>query len=519
MLNLDYCFNINPAGFGLKTADLPPTDNLKPLRGEGTTRLPGAQTGALGKAIRGVSFNERRSLLMGGDVLILAFMLAAGAWLFDLGRRPDTMLPFGALIVALHVAALWLMDLYDQSSYPASPGERFWEVAAGHFQAVASKLARAVGLATMVTAVLVLWRLNWFPVQPKLLPVFAVGAFGALWAWRLSFFALFQRAIGAKRVLVLGAGRTGQGVVELCRRYPHLGYEVVGFVDDDPELAWELRQRVRVLGRSADLGPLMEAQDCDALILAVTGPKRPETLRLVADSLAAGVELLTVPDLYERHFGIVPLHAITESWFVYNLTEVHRSLYVNLKRMLDAVGAAAALVLLAPLLALVALAVKLDSPGPVLYSQIRVGRGGKPFRIYKFRSMRQDAEANGAQWAQKADPRVTRWGRLMRKTRLDELPQLWNVLKGELAIVGPRPERPEFVAELKERIPYYDRRHIIQPGLTGWAQVRFAYAASVDDAFGKLQYDFFYIKNRSLMLDLEIILRTIWVVLARKGAQ
>ena len=189
------------------------------------------------------------------------------------------------------------------------------------------------------------------------------------------------------------------------------------------------------------------------------------------------------------------------------------------RRLVSITVSLVALTICLPFVPFIALAVRLSSPGPIFFSQMRVGRRGRPFRVFKFRTMRQDAEAKGAVWAAKNDPRVTTLGRFMRKTRLDETPQLWNVLRGDMAFVGPRPERPEFVQWLSNEIPYYDLRHIIRPGITGWAQVRYQYGASLEETSQKLEYDLYYVKHLSLGLDLLIIFETIKTIILRRGAQ
>jgi exopolysaccharide biosynthesis polyprenyl glycosylphosphotransferase len=212
------------------------------------------------------------------------------------------------------------------------------------------------------------------------------------------------------------------------------------------------------------------------------------------------------------------LEQITPSWFIYSTGFNRPVIITTVKRLIDILLAVVGLVLSLPLLPLLAMAIKIDSPGPLLFSQLRVGNREDLFRLYKFRTMRQDAEAkSGAVWSQVNDPRITRFGAFMRKTRLDEIPQLYNVLVGQMSFVGPRPERPEFVEKLKEQIPYYSRRHFIKPGLTGWAQVRYPYGASVEDALEKLRYDLYYVKNLSFFLDTLIFFDTIKVVLFGRG--
>jgi exopolysaccharide biosynthesis polyprenyl glycosylphosphotransferase len=224
--------------------------------------------------------------------------------------------------------------------------------------------------------------------------------------------------------------------------------------------------------------------------------------------------------VYEEYTGKIAVENLRPSWFIFSSGFRKSRLLGAAKRLLDVVSATTGLVIGLPIMAVVALLVRLTSAGPVLYHQQRVGLHGRHFTVHKFRTMRMDAEAEtGPVWASKAgDPRVTPVGKWLRRTRLDEMPQLWNVLVGDMSFVGPRPERPEFVAELTRRIPYYGQRHVVRPGITGWAQVRYTYGASVEDALEKLQYDLFYIKNLSIPLDLFIIFQTVKTVILRSGA-
>jgi sugar transferase (PEP-CTERM system associated) len=234
----------------------------------------------------------------------------------------------------------------------------------------------------------------------------------------------------------------------------------------------------------------------------------------------AGVPVRTLEVIYERLRGRVPVEALKGSWLVY-AEGFRQNWWRNLeKRVIDIAVSLTLLALALPVMLVAAIAIVFESGFPILYRQERVGRGGRTFVIWKFRSMRQDAEADGAaRWAQPGDPRVTRVGRFLRKTRIDELPQLFNVLNGELSLVGPRPERPQFVAHLNHEIPFYNARHSVKPGVTGWAQVRYAYGASSEDAKKKLEYDLYYVKNHTLLLDLLILFETVRVVLRGDGAR
>ena len=246
---------------------------------------------------------------------------------------------------------------------------------------------------------------------------------------------------------------------------------------------------------------------------------RPAVFAQLLEQARRDFRVVELPEFFERAFGRVPVEEINSVWFLDALRRDRGGPGLFAKRALD-VGVASLLVVLsAPLALLVALAVRLTSPGPAVYRQTRVGLGGEPFTVLKFRSMRADAELDGAQWAEEDDPRTTAVGKYLRRFRIDELPQLWNVLRGDMTMVGPRPERPEFVGELTQAVPFYEPRHLTRPGLTGWAQVSAGYAASLDDARLKLSYDLYYLKHRGTALDLAILLRTAGVVLRGTGAR
>ncbi|MBP6942649.1 MAG: sugar transferase, partial [Candidatus Buchananbacteria bacterium] len=246
--------------------------------------------------------------------------------------------------------------------------------------------------------------------------------------------------------------------------------------------------------------------------------RNPEISKELFRCLPLGVTIITIPNLYEQVTIKIPVEHIEWEWFLSNLNEHSKRTYELSKRALDIIIALIGLSISIVVAPLVALAIKLTSPGPVIFKQVRTGQGGVPFVAMKFRSMRTDAEASGPQWAQKTDPRITPFGRFMRKTRLDEIPQLINVLRGELSIVGPRPERPEFIELLTKEIPFYQQRLLVKPGLTGWAQLNGpAYGGSVPESLEKVKYDLYYIKHRSLILDLTVILKTIKTVISAKG--
>ncbi|MDJ0690939.1 MAG: sugar transferase [Xenococcaceae cyanobacterium MO_188.B32] len=244
-----------------------------------------------------------------------------------------------------------------------------------------------------------------------------------------------------------------------------------------------------------------------------------EMVRELMDMRLRGIYVYSLADFCEQFWHKIPPSYIQDDWFAFTsgFSILHNRIDAKLKQVVDFLAAALLLTVTFPLTLLVAIAIKIDSPGPIFYSQVRTGLNGKKFKVYKFRSMYENAEQMGVQWAQEKDPRITKIGRWLRLARIDELPQLWNILKGDMSLVGPRPERPEFDAQLRKEIPYYDVRYLVKPGITGWAQVCYPYGASIEDAYQKVAYDLYYIKNYSLLLDAAIALKTIRVVLLGKG--
>lgn len=257
----------------------------------------------------------------------------------------------------------------------------------------------------------------------------------------------------------------------------------------------------------------------NALIIGPDFQPSTQDQKKLLDFRLAGMPIYSLSDFFESFMFLVPVQEINNDWFIRSqgFAMLHSSIATRLKRLSDIVGALILGVVSLPIMLVSAIIIKTNSKGPVLFSQTRVGMNSQPFILYKFRTMVIDAESKGAQWASENDARIIPMGNFFRRTRIDELPQIWNILKGQMSIVGPRPERPEFTQELSKEIPYYDLRHVIKPGLTGWAQVSYPYGASVEDSLKKLQYDLYYVKNYSLLLDLNILLRTIIVTLKRSG--
>jgi sugar transferase (PEP-CTERM system associated) len=320
-----------------------------------------------------------------------------------------------------------------------------------------------------------------------------------------------------ERVLILGTGIRARALAHHIWSQHEFAYRVVGFVDevlttvpsDDP----------LVIGCRTDLTHLVREHRVDRIVVSLSDRRGSLPVDELLRAKLSGVRVEDAATMYERITGKILIDDIKPSWLIFSdgfrVSRVTRAI----KRGFDIVVASIGLVIAAPVMALTALAIRIDSRGPILYRQERVGKDGRSFTLYKFRSMRADAEQGTPLWAKEKDERVTRTGRFIRLTRLDELPQLWNVLRGDMSLVGPRPERPFFVQQLAAEIPFYNTRHVVRPGVTGWAQVKYRYGSSVEDAAEKLRYDLYYIKHQSLLFDLTILLDTVKVVLFRQGAK
>ena len=339
--------------------------------------------------------------------------------------------------------------------------------------------------------------------------------------WRVAFSWLARHARPVERLLLVGTGvAAAELAVELNERREELGVDIVGFIDPDESRVGPESANPRVIGTVEDIPAIVRDRQVDRVVVSLADARGKLPMNRLLEMKLAGVQFDHLATVYEEYTGKIALENLRPSWLIFS-EGFHKSRAVSaMKRGVDIAAAVVGLALAAPLMLICAALVRLTSAGPALYHQVRVGEHGRNFRVHKFRSMRRDAEtATGAVWATVGnDPRVTPIGRILRRTRLDELPQLWNVLVGNMSLVGPRPERPEFVKDLTEQIPFYGQRHVVKPGLTGWAQVRYTYGASVEDAMEKLQYDLFYIKNLSVPLDLYIILETIKTVLMRRGS-
>jgi len=361
--------------------------------------------------------------------------------------------------------------------------------------------------------------------QDNDLPRIGVGVF-LLFAslltlgWRMIFIRIYKSTGQRRRILLVGAGRAGQTLAELYDSFGTRSFNIIGFVDDDRSKHRKKFHGLPVLGASDHLLNLIDTYHISDLVIAINGEIRGETFQTILDAQESGVEVTRMPILYEEMTGRVPIHHLESDWIIRSFVdEVHVSGFYELaKRLLDIIGGLIGTLVTLLFMPFISLAILIDSGRPIFYSQTRLGRSALKFTIYKFRTMKQNAEQDGeAKLAEKNDPRVTRVGNFLRKSRLDELPQFWNVLRGEMSLVGPRAERPELIAEFQKQVPFYRARLLVKPGLSGWAQINYGYYASVTEMSVKLEYDLYYIKHRTLPMDFQIILRTIGTVLRRTG--
>jgi sugar transferase (PEP-CTERM system associated) len=342
---------------------------------------------------------------------------------------------------------------------------------------------------------------------------------GLTLGWRIVWFRHGHDLGSVDRMLILGTGPVGIRLTRDILARPELQVQVLGFLDEKGENIGKPLVNPGIIGGAADLETIVQAQGINRVVISLLERRGRMPVRQLLHLKFAGVRVEEAHSVLERMTGRIGLEYLSPSWLI--LSDGFRKSpgLTWTKRLLDVVVSLIALLLCLPLFAVVALATLLESGGPVLFRQERTGLRGRPFDMLKFRSMYNDAEKEGPQWAATQDSRITRVGRWIRKFRIDELPQVINVLRGEMSIVGPRPERPHFVAMLEEEIPLYGLRHSVRPGITGWAQVRYQYGASVEETKTKLEYDLFYIKHLSIMLDLAVLFETLKVMLSGRGAK
>jgi exopolysaccharide biosynthesis polyprenyl glycosylphosphotransferase len=392
-----------------------------------------------------------------------------------------------------------------------------------HIASSGRRITRGIAIAAFVG--LLAYSLVFIIQEDSNLPRIGVGAFllyAALFTlgWRLIFIRIYTSTGQRRRMLIVGAGKAGQTLAELYHSLGTRSFNIVGYVDDDEQKVGKTFHGFLVLGTSACLIDLIDTYRVSDLAVAINGEVIGATFQTILDAQERGVDVSRMPTLYEEMTGRVPIHHLESDWIIRSFVDEIRvsGFYELAKRLLDLLGGLAGMLVLAVSFPFLAAAIALDNGLPIFYSQLRLGRGGSTFRIYKFRSMHNGANTDDvARATLENDPRVTRVGRFLRKTRLDELPQFWNVLRGDMSLVGPRAEVPGLVTDYQKQIPFYRARLLVKPGLTGWAQINYGYVASVYETAFKLEYDLYYIKHRTLSMDVQIILRTMGTVVRGTG--
>jgi sugar transferase (PEP-CTERM system associated) len=455
---------------------------------------------------------RRTLLLISLDTILIVAAVAVAAWLRLGGAFAWSVLTTSgglsqaAIIAAICQVCLYFSDLYD-------------------LRIVADRRELFVRLLDALAAASILLALvyYWFPALMVGRGVFlltAILVIVAMLAWRLLFEWVVSNAPGGERLLLVGTTPATVALAqEILERRTELGVEIVGFVDSDPANVGKPVLNPGIVGTFDDIPAIVNTLAVDRVVVSLGDARGRLPMDKLLEIKLGGVTFDHLATVYEKYTGKIAVENLRPSWMIFSEGFRKSASLLAAKRVLDIAVSSVGLLLSLPVLLVTAAAVAVTSRGPVFYSQERVGLHGRRFRVYKFRSMRDDAEAGtGPVWAQRNDARVTPIGAFLRRTRIDELPQLWNVLRGDMSMVGPRPERPEFVRELTRQIAFYGQRHVVKPGLTGWAQIRYTYGASVEDALQKLQFDLYYIKNMSIALDLFVLAATVKTVMLRRGA-
>ena len=458
--------------------------------------------------------NDHRAILLIGDLLMGILAIIGGVYFWAIGDDSIRLLtdffrirvPFWFYLLPL-VWMLLLIDLYDV-----------------HHAASWQRTTRAITIAGLIGGLVYL--LIYFASDaPGFINRRGIGGFLILviiltLLWRRFYIRLYQSQGFLRRVVIAGAGVNGRSLAQIYKEITPPPFTMLGFIDDDPQKIGKECEGYPILGNSTQLLALVDQYNISDVIVAISGELLGGTFQILLDAQEKGLEIARMQTIYEELLGRVPIHHLESDWVLRSFVDETRSdgLYELGKRILDIIGSIVGIVIFFVMLPFIGAAIIIESGFPIFYRQERLGKGGREFKIIKFRTMYQDAEQNGqAQMAGERDPRITRVGNFLRITRLDEFPQFLNVLNGEMSLAGPRAERAQWVATFQEEIPFYRARLLVKPGLSGWAQINYGYAANVEDTSVKLEYDLYYIKHRSIIMDIVILLRTITTMLGRKG--
>jgi len=438
------------------------------------------------------------TLLIVGAVALSAYIRLTAEFLVP------AELPKALLIAAVCQVCLYYVELYD---FRVLSDRRELFV----------RLLQALGSTSLVLAILYFWVPSLIIGRGVFL-LASVFVITLVAGWRIVFEWVTGQLGSRERLLLVGTSAASVALARELFERKELGVHIVGFIDPDPTRLGAPVLNPGVIGTLEDIPSIISERAVDRVVVSLADARGRLPMDKLLEMKLNGVTFDHLASVYEEYTGKIAVENLRPSWLIFSEGFRKSGLQRVTKRAIDIMVAGVGLLLTAPIMGIVAIAIRVTSPGEILFRQQRVGANGRIFTVYKFRSMCADAEAlTGAVWAKPGDSRITPVGAFLRRTRLDELPQFWNVLCGDMSIVGPRPERPEFVQDLSKSIPFYGQRHVVKPGLTGWAQVRYSYGATVEDALEKLQYDLFYIKNMSAGFDLFIIFKTIQTVLLQRG--
>jgi exopolysaccharide biosynthesis polyprenyl glycosylphosphotransferase len=421
------------------------------------------------------------------------------------GEFADLKVPFWFYLLPI-VWMILLVELYEP-----------------HVAGSGRKTMRGIAVAALLG--IALYSLVFIVQEQTNLPRIGVGAFLLFasvltLAWRMIFIRIYKRTGQLRRILLVGAGRAGQTLAELYHSLGTRSFNIIGYVDDDVQKVGKTFHNLPVIGTSERLSDLIDVYRISDLVVAINGEIQGTTFQNILDAQEKGVNVTRMPILYEEMTSRVPIHHLESDWIIRSFVDglSVSGFYELFKRLIDILGGLIGMLILLAVLPFLALAIYIDSGLPIIYTQPRLGRGRSVFTIYKFRSMRRKSDkSDGIRAASNDDTRITRVGKFMRASRIDEFPQFWNILRGDMSLVGPRAEVPNLVEEYQKQVPFYRARLLVKPGLTGWAQINFGYVSNVTETSIKLEYDLYYIKHRTLSMDFQIILRTIGTVLKRTG--
>ena len=458
-------------------------------------------------------FVERRMMLLNGDIIAEAIALVFSLYIW--GNQAE-FLGFSVRFILERVPVwfyfmpfIWLFLLIELYDIRRASN---W-----------TKTVQSVATAAVIGTILYLG--VYFSSPPESLPrtgvaAFIIGSVIFTLSWRFFYIRVLTSAQFLRRVLLVGGGVSGKILLQSFNKLDPEPYFVLGIIDDDPSKLDQVIEGVKVIGSGDDLLDIIQAESISDVIVAITGAINGKTFQALLDAQELGVDIMRMPVAYENLNQQVPIRILEADWILRSFVDDTgvSGLYNVGKRIMDFLGGLIGVGIFLVLLPPVALLIFLDNGLPIFYRQERLGKAAKPYIIIKFRTMVKDAETDGeAQWASENDERVTAVGRLLRKTHLDEFPQFWNVLKGEMSLVGPRSERPSLVKKLQKDVPFYRARLLVKPGVTGWAQINYGYPETIEETMNKLEYDLYYIKNRTILLDLRIILGTPATIFGFKG--